>query len=558
MRLSLKAKSILGTALIQGALLLMLVFIVTKFMADIANENLIKRAEITAKLFASTVKNSVLSYDMTSLNSIVTEVINNSDIVYARVVNKSGDELAKAGKIGSLTPPFKADINVSEVDDGVFDVTSQIIDDTVVYGHVEIGISTTQVQNSIASITRLTAGIALFLMLLVALFSLFLGSYLTTQLKVLRDSAKNITKAIDSEKFDLTRVPENSLDELAEVASAFNSLVENLEVEHQGTQSFQNALQRLNRALEAKVVKRTQQIELQNQELKQINNDLKLAQQQLLQAEKMASVGQLAAGLAHEINNPIGFINSNVSCLRNYIDVYIQICNRTKALLALSSESASYHEDESTLIKDMASYLKDQDIDFINDDVKDLLKDTDDGLKRVIEIVKNMKMFSRADSDTMQLVDVNQCILTTAKMVKSKVEQNAELILDLHDVPQTLLNVGKINQVLTNLVMNAGQAIESNGKVTIRSEFVDEQIKIQVIDTGSGMDEQTLKSIFNPFFTTKPEGEGTGLGLSISFDIMQEHGGFIDVSSHMGRGTTFTLILPIKDTVESKVNYVRY
>jgi signal transduction histidine kinase len=143
-------------------------------------------------------------------------------------------------------------------------------------------------------------------------------------------------------------------------------------------------------------------------------------------------------------------------------------------------------------------------------------------------------------------------------MVKSKVEQNAELILDLQDVPQALLNVGKINQVLTNLVMNAGQAIESNGKVTIRSEFVDEQIKIQVIDTGSGMDEQTLKSIFNPFFTTKPEGEGTGLGLSISFDIMQEHGGFIDVSSHMGRGTTFTLILPIKDTVESKVNYVRY
>jgi signal transduction histidine kinase len=527
-------------------------------MADIANENLIKRAQITAKLFATTVKNSVLSDDLISLDSIVTEVVNNPDIVYARVVNESGDEVAKASRMGALTRSFKADIKVSDVDDGVFDVTSQIIEDTVVFGHVEIGISTTQVQRSIASITRLTAGIALFEMLLVALFSLFLGSYLTTQLSVLRNSARNITKAIDSGKFDFARVPEDSLDELAEVASAFNSLVQNLEVDHQGTQSFQNALQRLNRALEAKVAKRTEQIELQNRELKQINNDLKLAQQQLLQAEKMASVGQLAAGLAHEINNPIGFINSNVSCLRNYIEVYIQICNRTKALLALSSESTSYHEDEARLIKDMASYLKDQDIDFINDDVKGLLKDTDDGLKRVIEIVKNMKMFSRADSDTMQLVDVNQCILTTAKMVKSKVEQNAELFLDLHDVPQTFLNVGKINQVLTNLVMNAGQAIESNGKVTIESKFVDGQIEIKVIDTGSGMDEKTLKSIFNPFFTTKPEGEGTGLGLSISFDIMREHGGLINVSSQMGRGTTFTLILPIKDTVESKVNYVRY
>jgi len=558
MRLSLKAKTIIGSALIQSVLLLILVFIVTKFMADIANENLIKRAEITEKLVATMVKNNVLSSDLASLDSILTDVVNTPDIVYARVVNESGDELAQAGRIGALTAPFRADINVSEVDDGVFDATSQIIEGTAVYGHVEIGISITQVQNSIASITRLTAGIALFEMLLVALFSLFLGSYLSTQLKVSRNSSSDITKGIDSGQLDLARVPEDSLEELAEVASAFNSLVENLEVEHQGTQSFQNALQRLNRALEAKVAKRTQEIELQNAELKQINNDLKLAQQQLLQAEKMASVGQLAAGLAHEINNPIGFINSNVSCLRNYIEVYIQICNRTKALLALSSESANYHEDEATLIKDMASYLKDQDIDFINDDIKGLLKDTDDGLKRVIEIVKNMKIFSRADSDTMQLVDVNQCILTTAKMVKSKAEQNAELILDLHDVPQTLLNVGKINQVLTNLVMNAGQAIESNGKVTIRSDFVDGKIKIQVIDTGSGMDKETLKSIFNPFFTTKPEGVGTGLGLSISFDIMQEHGGFINVSSHVGTGTTFTLILPIKDTVESKVNYVRY
>jgi signal transduction histidine kinase len=558
MRLSLKAKTILGTALIQGALLLMLVFIVTQFMADIANENLIKRAEITAKLFATTVKSSVLSDDLASLDPIVTDVINNPDIVYARVLDAFGDEVANASRIADLPRPFKADINVSDVDDGVFDATSQIIEGTVVYGHVEIGISTTQVQRSIASITRLTAGIALFEMLLVALFSLFLGSYLTTQLSVLRNSARNITKAIDSGKFDFARVPENSLDELAEVASAFNSLVENLEVEHQGTQSFQNALQRLNRALEAKVAKRTEQVELQNRELTQINNDLKLAQQQLLQAEKMASVGQLAAGLAHEINNPIGFINSNFSCLRNYIDVYIQICNRTKVVLALSSESVSYHEDGARLIREMASYLKDQDIDFINDDVKGLLKDTDDGLKRVIEIVKNMKMFSRADSDSMQLVDVNQCILTTAKMVKSKVEQNAELILDLHDVPQTFLNFGKINQVLTNLVMNAGQAIESDGKVTIKSKFVNGQIEIKVIDTGSGMDEETLKSIFNPFFTTKPEGEGTGLGLSISFDIMREHGGLINVSSQMGRGTTFTLILPIKDTVESRVNYVRY
>jgi len=558
MRLSLKAKTILGTALIQGVLLLILVFTVTRFMADIANENLTKRAETAAKLFATTSKNSVLSYDLASLDSIVTEVINNQDIVYARVINESGGVFAKRGDIVALSRPFKADSQVSEVDDGVFDATSPIVESGILYGHVEIGISVTLVQHSIASITRLTAGIALFEMLLVALFSLFLGGYLTKQLNVLRKSAKNITKALDSGQFDVARMPEDPQTELAEVASAFNSLIDNLEAEHIRRQTFQDALQSLNRTLEAKVAKRTHQIELQNHKLKQINKDLKLAQQQVLQAEKMASVGQLAAGLAHEINSPIGFIKGNVSCLKNYIDVYVEICSRTKAVLALSSESANCNEDNPALLKELASYLEATDIDFINDDIKELLNDTDDGLKRVIEIVQSMKIFSRADSDSMQVIDVNQCILTTAKMAKFKVEQNAQLILDLNDVPHTLLNVGKINQVLTNLVMNAGQAIESNGTVTIRSEVDANDIKIQVIDNGSGMDEETLKSIFNPFFTTKPEGEGTGLGLSISFDIIKEHGGSIEVSSCLGEGTTFTLILPITQTVESETNYVRY
>jgi two-component system NtrC family sensor kinase len=545
MRLSLKAKMILGTAFIQGVMLLILVFTVTNFMADIANDNLGKRAETAARLFAATSKNSVLSYDLASLDSIVSEVIDNPDVVYARVVNESGKVFAKKGNGVAISRPFQADSKVSEVDDGVFDATSPIIESGTLYGRVEIGISVTGVKHSIASITRLMAGMVLFEIVLVALCSLFLGGYLTKQLNVLRHSAKNISKALDSGQFDVARVPEDPQAELAEVVSAFNSLIDSLEGEHRRTASFQNALQNLNRTLEAKVEKRTHQIELQNSELKQINNDLKSAQQQLMQAEKMASVGQLAAGLAHEINTPVGFIKGNVSCLKNYIDVYVEVCSRAMTLSGLHSETPITNEHQASLIKELASYLESQDIDFINDDIQALMVDTEGGLKRVIEIVQNMRIFSRADSDSMQMIDVNQCILTTAKMVKSKIEQNAELILDLNDVPLTLLNVGKINQVLTNLLINAGQAVDLNGTVAIRSEVVGNDIKIHIIDDGCGMDEATLKSIFNPFFTTKPEGEGTGLGLSISFDIMQEHGGSIDVSSREGDGTTFTLTLPI-------------
>ena len=556
MRLSLKAKTVLGTAIIEGTLLIILVFTATSFMADIANDNLTKRAETAAKLFATTSKNGVLSYDLASLDSIVSEVMTNPDVVYARVVNADGQIFAQSGDIQLLNRPFVADQKVPDVDDGIFDATSDVIEAETLYGRVEIGISITEMQSSIAAIKRWTAGLALFEMILVGLFSLFLGSYLTKQLNVLRTGAKNITEALDSGQFAIARVPEDSQDEVAEVAIAFNSLVDNLEVEHQRTQSFQNAMQGLNRTLEIKVKQRTQQIEVQNQELQQTNRDLKSAQTKLFQAEKMASVGQLAAGVAHEINNPIGFINSNVSCLKNYVDVYIEVCDRTNALLSLPTDSPTYNEQKTEMVTELLAYFEDQDIDFINDDIKELLSDTDDGLKRVIDIVQNMKVFARADSDTKQSFDINQCITTTAKMVKSKVEQNAELILKLGDLPRTILNVGKINQVLTNLMVNAGQAIEGKGTVTVYSALVDEQIQIKITDNGSGMDEDTMKSIFNPFFTTKPEGEGTGLGLSISFEIVQEHGGSIDVDSRVGEGTTFTLTLPITETTESEIHDV--
>lgn len=556
MRLSLKAKTIIGTAVIEGTFLLILVFTATRFMADIANDNLTKRAETTAKLFATTSKNAVLSYDLASLDSIVSEVMTNADVVYARVVNEYGEVFAKSGRTGDLSRPFVEDLNVSDIDDGVFDASSSIIEADTLYGRVEVGISVTQMQRSIAAVTRWTAGIALFEMLLVAAFSYVLGNYLTKQLDVLRKGAKNITDAIDSGQFDIARVPDTSQDELADVAMAFNSLVDNLEIEHQRTQSFQNALQGLNRTLESKVKHRTQQVELQNQELKQINQDLKSAQQQLLQSEKMASVGQLAAGVAHEINNPIGFINSNVSCLKNYVDVYIGVSDRIVALLNLPDDTDESAKEKDRLKIELLDYIEENDISFINEDIKELLADTDDGLKRVIDIVQNMKIFARADSDNMQAFDINQCIATTAKMVKPKVQQKAELILELNDLPKTILNVGRINQVLTNLMVNASQAIESKGTVTVKSAVVDDKIQIQVSDDGTGMDEETMKSIFNPFFTTKPEGEGTGLGLSISFEIMQEHGGSIDVTSKLGEGTTFTMVLPVQEIIKSETDHV--
>ena len=544
MRFTLTAKTIVGTALIESLLLLILVFTATSFMASIADENLIKRANTSSKLFATTSKNAVLALDLASLDSITTEMLTNPDVVYAKVYDADNRLLAGDGDMTLVGREFNVDVEVSEVDDGVFDTTSQITEGEEVYGYVELGISISAMQKTINKFTGYTATLALVAIILVALFSWFLGSYLTKQLNILRKGVRNMTKAIDSGQFDVARVPDSSDDEVAEVATAFNSLVDNLEVEYQRTQSYQNALQGLNRTLELKVKRRTQQVQTQNEELTQINQDLKSTQQKLLQAEKMASVGQLAAGVAHEINNPVGFINSNVTSLKSYLDTYAtlsQLVGQLTQAMSTGDEVA-----QAKVAQELSEFASQQDFSFIDSDIKELIADTEDGLNRVIEIVKNMKSFSRADSDTMQMFDVNQCISTTAKMVKEKVEQNASLILELQDLPQTAINVGKINQVITNLIVNAAQAVQAGGEVTVKSYPQGNTIVVEVRDNGCGMDNETLRNIFNPFFTTKAEGEGTGLGLSISFEIIQEHKGFIEVDSKQGVGTTFIVSLPIR------------
>ena len=544
MRFTLTAKTIVGTALIESLLLLILVFTATSFMASIADENLIKRANTSSKLFATTSKNAVLALDLASLDSITTEMLTNPDVVYAKVYDADNRLLAGDGDMTLVGREFNVDVEVSEVDDGVFDTTSQITEGEEVYGYVELGISISAMQKTINKFTGYTATLALVAIILVALFSWFLGSYLTKQLNILRKGVRNMTKAIDSGQFDVARVPDSSDDEVAEVATAFNSLVDNLEVEYQRTQSYQNALQGLNRTLELKVKRRTQQVQTQNEELTQINQDLKSTQQKLLQAEKMASVGQLAAGVAHEINNPVGFINSNVTSLKSYLDTYAtlsQLVGQLTQAMSTGDEVA-----QAKVAQELSEFASQQDFSFIDSDIKELIADTEDGLNRVIEIVKNMKSFSRADSDTMQMFDVNQCISTTAKMVKEKVEQNASLVLELQDLPQTAINVGKINQVITNLIVNAAQAVQAGGEVTVKSYPQGNTIVVEVRDNGCGMDNETLRNIFNPFFTTKAEGEGTGLGLSISFEIIQEHKGFIEVDSKQGVGTTFIVSLPIR------------
>ncbi|MEM7431064.1 MAG: ATP-binding protein [Pseudomonadota bacterium] len=284
-----------------------------------------------------------------------------------------------------------------------------------------------------------------------------------------------------------------------------------------------------------------ERVRRRNLEIEEAHSALQAAQAQLVQNEKLASVGQLAAGVAHEINNPVGFIKSNLGSLRGYADSLIVLTSEYRALLDCLSVAGA-HDDQ---LQKIRALEESEDIQFILDDMGDLIGESLDGTVRVAEIVQGLKNFSRIDDAEENRVDIHEGIESTLKVVANELKYKCDIRKEFGELPPVRCNLAKINQVLMNLLVNAGQAIEEQGTVTIRTFTEGDYVRIEVGDTGSGIPADKIGSIFDPFFTTKPVGSGTGLGLSISYVIVEEHGGTLTVASELGVGTTFTIRLPI-------------
>ncbi len=273
-------------------------------------------------------------------------------------------------------------------------------------------------------------------------------------------------------------------------------------------------------------------------EQKEAEIRLKNAEFQLMQSEKMAGIGQLAAGVAHEINNPVGFISSNMCTLEKY-------------LLKISEMIFVYRKySDSEEVRDRERQLK---IDFILEDIIGLIKENKDGLGRVIEIVKNLKNFSRIDSvDKYEETDINQIIKDTLNVARNEIKYVADVKTHFSDIEKPLCNTGEISQVFLNLTVNAAQAIKSDkkeekGEILIKTYQNNENVFCEFSDNGPGIPDYVLVRIFEPFFTTKEVGAGTGLGLSISYDIIvNKHKGNIVVESRAKHGTKFTVSIPKK------------
>ncbi len=309
---------------------------------------------------------------------------------------------------------------------------------------------------------------------------------------------------------------------------------------------FQNAVM-----LENQVRRRTAELEAAVRENERINRDLtrereeqralirqlEEAHKQLLQSEKLASIGQLAAGVAHEVNNPIGFVNSNLNTLKKYVADLLEL---TAAFEDLESELSATAGERIKAIKARI------DLPFVRADMPALIDESIDGTSRVRRIVEDLRDFSRAGDSEWQTVDVHAGLESTLNVVWNEIKYKAEVERDYGDLPEIDCLPSQLNQGFLNLLVNAAQAIAVRGTITLRTRCDGEHVSISVSDTGSGIPPELMDRIFDPFFTTKPVGKGTGLGLSVTYGIVEKHGGRIEVDSVPGQGSTFTIRLPVR------------
>lgn len=289
--------------------------------------------------------------------------------------------------------------------------------------------------------------------------------------------------------------------------------------------------------LETRVDERTEELYIQNLKLEKANTNIKNTQAQLLESAKMASLGQLTAGIAHEINNPINFVAANVHALKlDFKDIQLLL----QKIKNLSAQDNAQEELQSLL-----NLYEEIEADDLNEEIIPLINGIEQGAKRTQKIVASLGTFARNDNDEFAEADLHECLKSTLTILQSQFRDRITLHENYGDIPLVNCQVSKINQVFLNIIDNAMAAIQGEGELFISTEKVGTEVFIRIRDTGKGIEAEDLQQIFNPFFTTKEVGEGTGLGLTISYNIVKQHEGRIEVNSVVGEGTEFMVCLPI-------------
>ncbi len=387
-----------------------------------------------------------------------------------------------------------------------------------------------ELHQRMAVIRRIALGSLLLAILVSLLLSAVMQRLVSKPILSLATTAKQVS---DEKDFSL-RASKTSSDEVGQLIDSFNLMLSRiqrrdaeLEAASEELRKSNEQLEEYSRSLEQRVEERTTELARRVAELQEAHRSLQEAQAQLVHAEKMSSLGQLTAGIAHEINNPINFISSGLPPLKRSLD-------KMTGMVGEACRDERFQHIEKRTAK--------------------LLTAIEEGARRTAEIVDNLRSFSRLGEAEVKAADLHQALDATLVLLHNQTKNRIEVVKDYGDIPQIECTIGQLNQVFMNLLANATQAIEGEGTITISTRLAgDDRVEISIRDTGSGMPEDIQRRIFDPFFTTKDVGQGTGLGLSISHGIVEEHGGSFEVESAPEQGTDFRIKLPIRQSSETRI-----
>lgn len=405
------------------------------------------------------------------------------------------------------------------------------------YGSIMIGYGhelVTRGMNQAVKIGLFTAGIGILISVGISFLT---SNFITRPIKTFIKDIRIISDGNLNHKAIIT-----SKDEIGQMATEFNDLTENLKNTLSEKDDYANQLSDLNANLEEKVRDRTQALEKSNQEVKKSYKELQTTQAQLVQSEKMASLGQLVAGIAHEVNNPVSFIYGNMDHLDEYIKDLKEVLSEFMNLKSLDTEEK----------EKMDNLIQEMDLSFILKDLDKLIKSCKNGAERTKDIVASLRSFSRLDEADIKHVDIHEGINSTLEILTHLYKNRINVHKNYGNVPKVQCYAGQLNQVFMNLLSNAAQAIKDKGDVWIETQAKGNNVIISFKDNGKGISEEDKIKLFTPFFTTKPVGEGTGLGLSISYGIVEKHNGRIWAESEEGVGTTFNIEIPVEGAKEDE------
>lgn len=537
--MSLRLKTILGVALIEAALLALLLTLTLNYLRNTNFDGLDQRAFSTSNLFASTVKNAVLSYDLATVESFTQELLNNQDIVYVTVLGDRGQMLSGAGNLPEAYTASLLEDSSSNVVDGIFDVSSPISESGIAFGSVWIGFDMTTLNTAIQSAKKWSLFIVLGEMALVALFSYMLGAYLTMRLSELKRAAD----AIAAGERDI-EVNTNGNDELATVSRAFNNMLTQIKDSEGQAQRYQDELQHANAVLESRVMKRTQALTDANHQLIEANEQLKNTQDKLVESEKLASIGTIAAGVSHEINNPLGAIRSNIQLCQNYLSTYQDWIERSEAL-----REEACHDDTLRFNQ----WKQEQFVDCLQEDFRDSLQDalkSVDRVRNIVAALQHCALKIHQEKGEREPVELKRLLSQCLATLNSPNHLVIELTPSLDALDVLYVNSEDFQHLFTELLKNAIQACQrkpnpSEGYIRISAQTDQQQLIIDIIDNGIGIEESHLKRLYDPFFTSSPVGDGMGLGLTFAYHIVRNYEGTTRIRNRETGGIEITLTFPL-------------